>query len=557
MHPYSPPLATTALRACLLPLAAAALSLPARAAEAPSRITQVTVYPGTALVERSARVASGARQLVLGCLAGNFDMASLVVDADAGIRVGPVSAVNLPRKQAPECNGTAQDARIQALEDQLAALNAEDGGQEMALGYLRALAPPAVQAPTGEARKAAAATPAAPPTAPHAAPPANQLLATVDAIKRSGQEALNQQHRIARQREAIERQLKPLQAERDRLLKMDGEVRTLSISVAASREGELRLRYQVRGPSWAPSYRATLDSAAGSVLVERLAQISQRSGEDWEGVSLRLSTGSPRAAAQGPQPRPWTLSVAAPERQRISVASAMAPPPAPAPVVQGEAARDEEPDFGIATVQGEFATEFQIAGKVDVQSSQQRVSFSLGQSRLPAKVVVQATPALDATAYVVAELARPAGVWPDGSLQLLRGSQVVGQSAWRMAGRETLLLPFGRDELVRVQVNPVEEKQGSAGFTGGKTERLIGRSYQVENRHEQAIALRVLEASPVSTDERIAVAHKFNPATSPGRWQDQPGVVAWERPLAAGQSASFTADYTIGHAKELPVQERQ
>jgi uncharacterized protein (TIGR02231 family) len=509
-------------------------------ATAQSRIEQVTVYPGLAAVERTARVAAGARELVLNCLSPQFDMGSLRVEGSEGLRIGPVSAMTRPRAEVPECIASPLDARIRALEDKLAALDAEKGGQDLALGYLRALGNPG----EGASAAARAGVPAA-------------LPAVLAGIQRAGQQALAEQARIAREREPIERELAPLRAERERTGAQAGEVRQLRIALAAAREGSVRLRYQVPGPTWAPSYRATLDAEAGTVELERLAQVSQRSGEDWTGIALRLSTGSPRGATSGPQPRRWELSV----RPAVPL-----PPPTPAMVARAfapamksaaDGGAEERLDFAVQVAQGEFATEFVVPGAVDVGSGAQRVNFALGSAKLPAAVKVQTTPAQDASAWLVAELAAPEGVWPDGPLQLLRGSQVVGQSIWRLGTRERLTLPFGRDEQVRVQVDPVPQKTASTGFISTRTERRVGRSYTVENRRRTAIALEVLEATPVATDEQISVTRSFDPAPRPGNWQDQPGIVAWAVTLAPGQTARFVAEYVISAPKDLPVSEQR
>jgi uncharacterized protein (TIGR02231 family) len=508
------------------------------AAAQTSRIEQVTVYPGLAEVLRSARVAAGARELVLDCLSPTFDMASLRVEADAGIRIGPVSAITRPRAEVAECSTSPLDARIKALEDRVAALNAESSGQELALGYLRSLGPADAASSARGASASAAALPA--------------MLA---AIQRGGQAALLEQHRLARERELLERELLPLRAERERQGALQGDVRQLRIALAAAREGGLRLRYQVPGPTWAPGYRATLDVEAAQVDVERLAQVSQRSGEDWTGIALRLSTGSPRGASAGPQPRPWQILPQQPPRpvamevapRAFARAGLAAAAPAPA------AKEDADADFTVQVSQGEFSTEFEVPGSVDVKSGGQRVSLALGSARWPATVKVQTTPHADASAWLVAEVAAPEGVWPDGTMQLLRGSQVVGQTAWRTGQRERIALPFGRDELVRVQVVPVPQRNASAGFIGSKAERRIGRSYTVENRHRTAIALEVLEASPVSSDERIEVTRQFDPAPRAGLWQDQPGVIVWARSLAPGETARFGAEYVITSPKDLPL----
>jgi uncharacterized protein (TIGR02231 family) len=170
---------------------------------------------------------------------------------------------------------------------------------------------------------------------------------------------------------------------------------------------------------------------------------------------------------------------------------------------------------------------------------------------------VQATPAADASAWLVAEVARPEGVWPDGPLRLMRGNQVVGQSTLRLGPRDRLTLPFGRDEQVRVQVVPTPQKTGETGFIGTRTERRIGRAYTVENRRRSAIQLEVLEATPVSTDDKITVTRQFDPAPRAGDWQDQPGVVAWAVTLAPGQTQRFTAEYVVSYPKDLAVTEQR
>ena len=506
-----------------------------------SRVEQVTVYPGLASVQRSARVAAGARELVVDCVSPSFDMATLQLEADAGIRLGPVTAISRPRAEVPACQNSPMDARIRQLEDQLAALQAEADGHELVLGYLRALGPE-----DGA-------------SAPRASLPSTGLATTLTTIQRAGQNALAEQHRLTRAQEAIERELNPLRAERDRQQGEATEVRQLRVALAATQEGRVRLRYQVAGPTWAPAYRAALDTAASAVDVERQAQVSQHSGEDWTGVSLRLSTGSPRAATSGPQPQPWTISPR-PKVAERTVMPMMAAAPAPAPLMrskaQAVAEADEPLDFAVQESQDEFATEFEVPGRVTVRSGGQRMAFSLGTARWTAQVRVQTTPQADASAWLVAEVARPEGVWPAGPMQLTRGGQAVGQSIWQPGDDESIRLPFGRDELVRVRVLPGEQHTASTGFIATRAERRITHTFEVENRHRTAIELQVLEASPVSTDEQIKVERQVSPALSTDQWDDQDGVLAWTQRLEAGRTARFSASYVISYPKDLQVIER-
>src|SRR5688572_19875124 len=63
-----------------------------------SRITQVKVYPGSATVERVARVAAGSRSVTFACLPAGLDVQSLQVSAGASVRVGETSVLSEARE---------------------------------------------------------------------------------------------------------------------------------------------------------------------------------------------------------------------------------------------------------------------------------------------------------------------------------------------------------------------------------------------------------------------------------------------------------------------------
>jgi uncharacterized protein (TIGR02231 family) len=303
------------------------------------------------------------------------------------------------------------------------------------------------------------------------------------------------------------------------------------------------------------------------VRIERLAQITQSTGEDWRGVALRLSTGSPQSAVAGPSPRPWRWVIDEPQ-PRVAMAAELRSralaAPAPAAALAADGGAPVLQPFQVQAVQGDFTTEFVVPGQVDVASSGQLVSLTLETQVLPARWLVQAVPAAQPSAWLLAELPRPAGVWPEGPLQLLRERQVVGNATWpgpsaggtAAAAPETLTLPFGRDELVRVQLLPAERKEGSAGFVAQRAERQIARAYRVENAHRQSVTLRLLEPLPTAVDERITIERRLAPEPTHPRWQGQAGVAAWEVTLPPGQAQRFTADYSISWPKDLPVRER-
>ncbi|RLJ37441.1 uncharacterized protein (TIGR02231 family) [Acidovorax sp. 106] len=541
-----PPAAMTSL-ATLAALWAAAS--PALAQDTASRIARVTVYPGSATVERVAKVPAGARSITLGCLPASLDAQSLQINADPAVRVGEFNVRTEDRDVVAAC-ASPLDGRIRELEDQIAAVKAETASLQLVDGYLKNVATGGTGTETPGGRLQAT-TPA-------------QIAATADALRKSAQESQTRAHQLQRKQQALELALKPLAAERERTASQRAQVVSVTVTLATDREAELSLSYQVRGTGWQPTYRATLDAAKPSVLLERQALVAQNSGEDWSNVQLTLSTGQPGRATQGRLPRPWTLDIAppAPKVAMPAVAMAMSAAPAPAsPVARRASAEDALPSFEVSSTDKAFATEFAVPQRITVPSNGQRVTLALGNYTAPATLLTRAAPAVEEAAYLVAELAPPPGVWPVGTANLYRDGAFVGTGRIDFAAAANAngasSLAFGRDELITVRAEPVQDLTGSTGFTGSRIERRTRRAYTVENRHKTPVTLQVLHAAPQSRNEKIEIESRYQPQPTDLSWNRTPGTVAWQQPLAAGATAQFSAEHTIRYAKDLDVQERQ
>lgn len=534
----------------LRPAALALLSLLSIGAQAgtpaDSRITQVKVYPGSATVERVARVAAGSSTLTFACLPAGLDVQSLQVAADASVRVGETAVLTEPRAQSAACATSPLDGRIRALEDQKAALQAELDALGLVTGYLQGIS---TRGAGGDGAPGL-----------HAAPDARGLTAMAEALRRTGQDSLQKQHLLKRRQAELDQQLAPMLAERSRSQGHGGNAVSVSVTLAVARDAEVRLSYQIAGPGWTPAYRATLDTATRKLRLERQALVAQATGEDWRGVKLLLSTGQPRRETAGRVPTPWRIGIAPPQPERRAYDSAPMPAAAPAPALMAEAAADsarhKEPLFDVSVFHHSFATEFSVPNPIDVPSSGQRVSMALGQTEDTVQLAVRTSPQLDASAFLIADMAPPEGVWPAGPLQLYRDGAFVGNARWSPPGDARVTLSFGRDELVRVRAEPERDNRGEAGFAGVRAERRLQRAYVVENRHRTPIAVQVLEAAPVSVDEKVRVAASFAPQPAEREWNSQPGVALWRFDLAPGQSARLAADYSISYPKDAQISSR-
>ena len=497
-----------------------------------AKITAVTLYPGSATVERTARVEPGMTTLRISGLPANFDPQSVRVEADAGVAIGEVSTQDVSRVQSPNSREARLEERIQALRDRQFELDGEAKSAQMVTEFLSRLGTP------GEK--------------PAPIPDARTLGSVVEVIRKGSGESLARAQRTQVQKREISKQIAALERDLARLKSGARDTRTISLGVASERGGTARVSYQVNGAGWRPAYRASLDSNASQVELTRQGVLQQTTGEDWSGVKLKLSTGQPRLSPAGPDPQPWWVSLPV----STPMANAMgAVAEAPAQLAKSEframdrAARAPAP----VEVQTTFSTEFEVPGLVTLPADGRKVTVSLAKLTLPAKMRLRVAPRLDPAAIVTAEAKRPEGVWLPGEIQLQRDGNVVGSTSWNPQTSENLLLPFGRDSLVRVKLNRIKDRNGSAGIIGRKSEREVTDVLTLSSSHKTVLDLLVLEGSPVSTSDQIAVKASFDPKPQVENWEERQGVVAWERPIKPNETVKITLNYTVSYPREGTV----
>ena len=504
-----------------------------------SRIARVTLYPGSAAIERAGAVSAGGGTLEMTGLPANFDLRTLRVEASLGIRVGEVSVQDVGRADALSGREAELEAKIQALNDDKAALDVEVKTAELVRDYLVSLR----ARPGGEGDKAH----------PIAVDP-KAIPAVIEALRRGGGDAYGQIQRIEIKKRTIDKQVAALQRDLARLRTGTRDARTLVISYTAARAGEVRAVYQVTNAGWKPVYRAALDSSSSRVELERQATIMQRTGEDWRGVALRLSTGQPRAA-QIVDPSTWQLVIRQPAAQAGLLQDNVRFPASAAMPEQraAKAARTDEAERIVAQFETQYATEFEVPGQVDLPSDGRQVNVSLASQTIPVKQRIRVVPRGDAAAMVTAEAELPEGVWIPGNAQLYRDGAYIGSTFWNAQAKEKLVLPFGRDDRIQVTSNRTKNRTGSGGLISQKNERQIADLYTVTSRHKVPVELLVLEASPVPVSDQISVDAAFEPKPKLTDWEDKRGVVAWEQSLLPGDTLKFVADYTIRYPKEAVV----
>ena len=499
-------------------------------------VTSVVLYPGSATVVRTAQVAAGATEAVLTGLPANFNVDTLRVAGGLGIRIGEVITQEAAGESAINPAEASLMAKIEVLKDQQALLAAEIKSATIVKNYIERF-----DAGAGAAEKPAASI------------DAETLAGIIGTLGRGASDALVKIERLTVQQRGVALQLDVLQRDLARLQSGAKDTRSVTVRLSAANAGALTVSYQLANAGWRSGYRVGLDSVASTIDLERLATIAQNTGEDWSNVKMTLSTAQPRQSPVGAQVQPWLLSwrPALPVQEksvmgRMNLAAA----PAPAPMMAMDTAGGEGNALFAQEVQSTFATEFEVPGRVSLASDGRQVTVSLSSQTLAAKQHLRVTPRLEQFAIVMADAARPLGVWPAGTVQLFRDGSYVGAMPWDIQDGERAEFAFGRDELLQVKVAAVDSMSGSKGMFNGRAARNSADVFTLVNRHRKPMDVVVIEASPVATAEEIKVQATFEPQPAVTSWEQRRGVVAWKKKLAAGESAKFNVAYSIDYPKE-------
>ncbi|WP_431048994.1 DUF4139 domain-containing protein [Roseateles sp. L2-2] len=517
-------------------LGAALGGVGAARAQGASAISQVLLYPGGAQVERTLTAPAGTGVARFACLSPYLDRDTLQAEAAPGVSLGDLQLELLPVEQVPECQRVSP--RIKELEQQRTAVDAEMGGVDLALKYLRSV--------TDRDGK-----------------PGVALNASVESLRRSGQELLTREKALQMRIAELDQQLRIARAAEPAV---SGRVGVVQLRLSSPTTVPVKLSYRVRNSGWTPQYRGRLDTTKGTLTVERLARVAQGSGEDWNDVRLRLSTEQPRQAIAPRELPIWRISMAPPPTVSSADTRRYAESPAPmmamaaaAPMVMrpGTGQQELSPpvvvNFDASVFQGEFAAEYALPQPVTLRGNGQELSLTLGQQTLDARLIARVQPQIEAQAYLFAEAKRPAGAFPNGPMQLYRDGSLIGSIPFRPNDGTEWTLPFGTDDWLRVDVNPEQRDGADTGLIATRRERIVTRQWAIENRRTRPVTVQVLEAAPVGEHADIRVQTQFSPAVTQPDWGNRPGVQLWELLLEPGRTQRFSAVYRISVPKDANV----
>ena len=506
------------------------LWVPIGAQAAMSNIENITIYQGLASVTRTLPISgSGEQTLVFSCLSPTIEPDSISVQAVGNVNVGEVSIETLSAEQASQCQyGQYQgDTKVQNQKNNLADISAELEAARLTKAYLQNL--------TKVTQINTTAT---------LANNARDLETQAASINKR---IVELQQREAQAKDSLNQLLAGITTSKQ------NSVTQVSVRTASRTPSTVKLHYQVRGASWEPTYQARLNTDSKQLNITASAVIAQQTGENWSNVPVILSTVNPNQTTTSQLPRVERLSLYDEEQAKLS---RYAPPmmePAPMVVVS---ARDSYggaegmaplPSFNVSSQNKNGITEYRLPQRVSIPSDGRRVRTVIDEQSGTSKLWLRSTPSAETAAYWYASAPFLTPAWADGSLQLYRDDNYVGQSRYDYQSLKEQGIGFGVDPSLLVKQLTDEDKKGDKGVFNRQQTKTITQAYQFTNQHNRGVRLQVLSAEPVSSDDSIKVTATHTPVISQKDWNDNKGMVAWEFDLPSKQAQVVQSTYQISY----------
>lgn len=544
-----------------LAIAMAAFTLinPLQAAQlsADSRISNVLVYPGSAMITRVARLSlpAGSHTVELKGLPLSLLASSLRVEGNASVDVllGSIELKETISKEAVQTKEKALRAKIEALNDEKKGLTDRISANNDQLNYIRNMAKGDVTSEKSSYLQL----------------PIEQWNTAWDTLGKATTTAHEHIRDAQKQQRSLDREVVVLQKMLNQIAtnQRGTRVAVLDINSKADTELELKLRYHVNGARWQPVYDANLDTKTEKIELKSLAQITQRTGEDWNNVDITLSTLRPSASSQLPQINPWLIDFL-PDREDSAMMSRSMnslKKVAPAPqmeeisadmVMPNVAASKKRMRNQISTIAiADFSAEYKVPTKVTLNSGSDKRRVTLQSQYLDAKVKLASVPRLDPRAMLLTK-AEYKGDIPllAGAVVLRRDGSYIGNTHLRKhQSGETLNLSFGEDDKVKIKFIPEPDKKGEDGLLFSKR-KTIKRHYHfsVTSQHNKPYEISFSDMIPVAMNEDINVTIMGDKPTQT-EVDKRKGITTWDRTLASGKTLKLEYGYEVTYPDDKRV----
>ncbi len=512
--------------------------------------TAVTVYPDRARVLRSgsAEVIPEMTHLVIEELPLLLDIDSVRVNGrgTARVRIRGVDVSQRNYRDVPAEKVRTLQAEIEATQDEQKEVADEKATQEAQLVYLDGIRLQTEQFARGLAFGRTSV---------------EKQIELLTFLQAQDAQVREQLRALAQRERELEKTLSHLQAELKQHLSAGSKQRyraTVEVEVLEAGDFSAELTYVVNRCGWQPLYDVRL-TETNAIFLTQLAQVTQRSGEDWENVALTLSTARPALNQRKPELHTWYINEfvqpPAPVPVQARVRSAKMMSRAAAEPMMADAAREEmvEAEFVTAEVNTSgVAVTYRLSGNSDIPGDGSARKVTIGEHELDPKLDYAAVPKHTDSVFRRATVQNKTGApLLQGQVSLFAEGEFIGRNQLPFtAPNDEIEFLLGAEDRITVERELVK-RQTDKRFM--RDRRKIGYGYKItlKNLLPTSAVVTVEDHIPVPRHEAITVKlESVRPAPAE---QSDLNLLKWEVRMAAESEQTITYEYSVEHPRDMNV----
>jgi uncharacterized protein (TIGR02231 family) len=336
----------------------------------------------------------------------------------------------------------------------------------------------------------------------------------------------------------------------------DNAMLAISISSDDATEGTLTLTHLTQFARWVPAYDVHLNNTDTPQLnIERGAFVSQFTDEDWTDVAITLSTSRPDEQSEPSGLFPWRRHIE--KEQPITLQknagrlAEMDLRESAAPMAEPVTMQDEMAAYSFGD--GINAT-YAYPTPVSVTSASDALHLALGTLDLTPETYAFANPMRDETAFLMAEATNDSGelILPSFEANFFLNGTYIGQQEMPLiAEGDDIDFSFGPINGLRLTNKVTNKVTGDKGVITTRNEQSETRVLTAENLTGRAWDLRLLGRVPYSEQKDLVITHQSTPAPTETNYEDQRGILMWQRELAAGERYDVELSHTLQWPSEM------
>lgn len=392
-------------------------------------------------------------------------------------------------------------------------------------------------------------------------------LQLIQFFRKQDEELRSEQRKIQPKHRELERRILRIEKELDELRSVRPQHRfQAKVAVEVVDEGDFwpEVDYVVRKASWQPLYDLRfVEYENGTELeISLIAQITQRTGQEWQGVQLSVSTARPALNQRIPDLKPWYIDEARPQMPRsvktrgAAVEPAMAKMSTPQPESHGLEPQDEEifqASVASASIHDNGTVlSFDVPGKWDILSDGSPHKMVLNKLALEPIINYLAIPKHTDAVYRRATLINSSdSPFLGGKANIFVAGEYIGKTRIEHTpvGGELELLLGVEEKLVikRELAKRLVDKRLL------RENRILRYAYKIDLRNllQSNVNVEIQDQIPISKHEQIKV--KLDRANPKQDKKSELNLMEWHIDIESGAQVEIGYEYTIEHPATLTV----